>query len=283
MRAAYSHLVVVVVILLLPGKSLSVPVQNDTGFDLNAIPIDDSDHDSPPPVSHRSTADQASSSMALNDKHSGTSTPMSRRKGVRVRKDPKQAEAETIPHYERSVQGFFDKHGIAPKVADGASSDSVGVVTPKLSYEAKEDLITLKKRLGNAIAKTKGAEFAAVEARLRALRSKLPDLKEKPDPVLAKEMERTRKRQSKKRWALRTKFGEHAAPKQRLGRRISEDGAPPNVLRVRQLRNKSALKAKAKVMKQTSGQDRVAGAASTSANPFPEVEQKPRLARPRVP
>jgi hypothetical protein len=280
MRAAYSRLVVVV-LLLLPGKSRSLPIQSDTGFDLNAVPVDDSDHDSPPSTSHHSTAEQASSSMALNDKHSSSSTSKPRRNGVRIRKDPHRAEVETLPHYERSVQGFFEKHGIAPKVVDdGVSIDGVTLGDVKLSYEAKEDLLNLKKRLGNAITKTKGAEFAAVEARLRALRSKLPDLKEKVDPVLAKEKARMRKRQANGRRAVRSKFGDDAAPKLRPGRRVSEDGAPPNILRVRQHRITSALKAKGKAMKRSGKDSEAAGAASTSVNSSSEVEQKPRIRAP---
>jgi hypothetical protein len=251
MLAAYSHLVFVA-LFLLSGASQSIPVQNDNGFDLNAVPVD-SDHESPPVVPHHSAIDQASSSISLDETHTHPSSLKRKRNSVRIRKDPARAELETLPHYERRVQGFFEKHGIAPKINDGASS-SVDAGKSELSYEAWEDLQRLKKQMGNAISKTKGAPFAAVEARLRELRSRLPDMKEKKpdtDPVLAKEEARLRSLKANRRLALRKKLGKVAVPKLRPGRRISEDVAPPSVLRVRQYRRTSALKARGKAMKRT--------------------------------
>jgi hypothetical protein len=257
-------------LLLLLGEASSLPVD----LDLNAIPVDSDhevEHSTLPSAAHPSAIDQASSS--LNAHSSGPSSTAPIRKGYKLRVNLKHAELGTLPHYEALVEEYHKKHGTGASTSSGAS-------TPNLSYEAIDELMGVRRRLTNAITRTRGPKFAAVEARLRDLRSSLPTLKEQYDPEVAKEKARKRNYASNRRRTLRKKFGEQAAPKMVAGRKMKPDNVPPKLLKARQHRNDYSLRLKVKTMKRASGQNEVAGAASTSANPFPEVEQKPH---PRAP
>jgi hypothetical protein len=230
-------------ILLLSCCCHSSPVQREE-IDLNVEPDPPSDEESrfAPVVSfqassmaHHKLPPQSQSLITQHQEGtsiSASSSAKGKRKGPK-RTNLKNAREVTVPTLINRIDEFVKQH--VPMDTNSASSSSGPGTKIKLSYEAREDMVKLRKLLSDTIHDYgKAPMFDELRSKLIEARKRLPRAMTRapPDPQMMKERRAEKYQEAK----LRAIHGIDAVPMRKHGRIPLNDNSGPNVKRQRERR-----------------------------------------------